>query len=72
MAVRYRPLGPVGSFVEILVGGLLLRDALWADERYGATLVAVLSALGAVILAVGIVGLAVNIRTWIRSGSARP
>lgn len=72
MAVRYRPLGPVGSFVEILVGGLLLRDALWADERYGATLVAVLSALGAVILAVGIVGFVVNIRARIRSGSARP
>jgi hypothetical protein len=71
MPLRYRPLGPAGSVVEILVGSWLLAGVLWTNETYGTTLVATVSALGAVILLVGIVGLVASARAWIRSGSTR-
>ena len=72
MRRHFRPFGPVGSLVEILVGGELLRSVLWTNEPYGTTAVAVISAVGALILAVGIVGLVLNARAWIHAVSSRP
>lgn len=72
MRRRFRPLGPVASLVEILVGAVLLRSVLWTNEPYSTSVVAVVSTFGALILVVGILGLLINARTWIRAASTRP
>jgi hypothetical protein len=62
MPFRFRPFGVLGSTLEVLVGLLVVRSALWTDEDYPGWSTAAFVVIGAVLLGAGAIGLAAAAR----------
>jgi hypothetical protein len=58
MPLRYRPFGVVGSTLEVLAGLEALRSVLWTDEPYPGWIVTLGVVIGALLISVGIFGVA--------------
>lgn len=69
--LRYRTFGPLGSSIEVLVGLCIVTSSFPAEPEEPTAVTVVSTTIGGLVIAIGVVGLALAARGLVRRRSSQ-